>query len=190
MKFPLIRFFLVLMVLVGASIACNFPSSETTPPTPVPTMNTEEAQKFEQQLEETLSNPAPSGEVTLNIDQQELNAFIAAELASGQNDMISDPQVEMANGQLSVYGKVNQSGITANTRIVLQPRVEADGTPKLDVKSVDLGPFPVPDSLKQRVQTMTDNLLVRYLESNAKGFKVRDITITEGQMIVTGTQQQ
>lgn len=188
-KLTHMRFLLILMVLVLASLACNLPARGTEAPSPVSPMTTDQIEQFENQMEETLSNPGPSGEVTLNITQEQLSAYLAAEMASQGGDVLSDPRVVLTNGQMEVHGDVNQAGITANTRIVLQPRVEADGSPKLDVQSIELGPFPVPNSLKDRVQVLTNDMLTRYLSSTSAQFKVNDVVITEGQMTITGTQQ-
>jgi uncharacterized protein YpmS len=193
MKLPLTRFLLILLVLAAASLACNlpagFPSQEPTLPPTVPPLNPEQQQQLQDQLKATLEGTT-NGEVTVTITQQQLNAYISAEAASQEEPWITDPSVVLTNGQVEVYGKIAQGGISANTKIVMKPRIDAEGTPKLDVVSITLGSLPVPDALSQRISSLVDNTLSDYLAQGGDQFKVNDITITEGQMTVSGVRKQ
>ncbi|RPJ45327.1 MAG: DUF2140 family protein [Chloroflexi bacterium] len=183
------RILLILIITVAAGLACNLPgSAPTLPPTAVP-MNPEDVQNLEQQLQATLNNPNASGEVTVTLTQDQLNRIIAGQIAQQPDQGISDPSVVLTNGQMQVFGKVTQSDISANLQVVLQPTVDAAGNPRLNVVSINLGGLPVPDVLKSRVETMANDALDNYLASTSNSFKVRTITITEGQMAVTGTRQ-
>jgi uncharacterized protein YpmS len=182
-----IRLLLVFLVLVVSSIACSIPSGQSTlPPTQRP-LSTEDIQKLEDQIKATLESPDPAGDVNITITQDQLNGIITSEMAQQADPVITSPSVVLTNGQMEVYGKVTQSGFSANLKTVLQPRVEADGTPKLDVVSINLGGIPVPDALKDRIGTFANDSLANYLNSNQ--FKVKAITIDEGQMTVAGTSQ-
>lgn len=184
-----IRLFLVLLVLLAAGIACSAPvSSPKLPPTAVP-MTTEQVKQLEEQIQSTLSNPAPSGEVTLTITQDQLNSFLSAQMKSQQDQTITDPSVVLTNGHIEVYGKVSQSGLSAVAKIVLQPRIDEQGNIKLDVVSINLGPLPVPDAMKSQVQDMADNMLMNYINANNGQFKVKSITVNEGSLSVTGIPQ-
>ena len=183
----LIRLLLVFMVLIVSSLACSIPSGQSTlPPTQRP-MSTEEIQNLEDQIKATLENPNPAGEVNITITQDQLNGIITSEMAQQADPVITSPSVVLTNGQMEVYGKVTQSGFSANLKTVLQPRVDANGTPKLDMVSINLGGIPVPDALKDQIGTFANDSLANYLNSNQ--FKVKAITIDEGQMTITGTPQ-
>lgn len=190
MKKVQVRLFLVLLVLTAASLACSIPTAEgNLLPSAVP-LSTEEVQLLEDQIQETLVNPASNGEVQVTITEQQLQSFFIASMSAEQEQMISDPQVNLTQGQAEIYGKVTQSGISANTRIVLSPRIDENGNPRLEVVSINIGPFPVPDSMKSRVQTMTDNALSSYLASSSDRFSVTGIDISEDLITITGVQQQ
>lgn len=188
-KNSLTRLLLILSVLVGAALACNLPAGNTQlPPTAKP-MTTEDIQQLENQIQKTLENPNASGDVTVTLTQDQLNSIISTGMAQQSEQTITDPSVVLTNGTMEVYGKVNQSGISANLKAVLQPQVDANGTPSLQVTSMTLGAIPVPDVLKNQVATAANDALKNYLASNSTGFKVKSITITEGQMTVTGSRQ-
>lgn len=185
------RLLMILLVLLAAGLACNMPStsSPTLPPTAVP-MTTEEQQALQNQIEATLANPGPSGDVTLTITQQQLNAYLSAQMQNQQDQSITDPSVVLTNGHMEVYGKVSQNNLSAVAKIVLQPRVDEQGNVKLDVVSINLGPFPVPDAFKSKVQGLADNMLNDYIHQNNGQFKVKTVTVNEGSLTVTGAPQQ
>jgi uncharacterized protein YpmS len=193
MKFPLLRILPIILVLAAASLACNLPAGlpaqgPELPPTAQP-MSPEELQQLEEQLKATLAAGA-NGEVTVTIAQQQLNAYITSEIASQPQPWITEPSVVLTNGQVEVYGKIAQGGISANAAIVLKPRIDAEGNPKLDIVSINLGSLPVPDSFTERISSLVDNTLSNYLAQTSNQFKVSSIVITEGQMTVSGVRQQ
>lgn len=185
-KIPLMRLLIILLVLVSASLACNLPASGSNPPPTQAAGNPEDAQQFEDNLKATLANPNPSDEITITITQQQMTAFVREEVDNQPEKLISDPQVVLTSGQMEVFGKVSQFGITTDARAVLTPRIDADGNPRLNVVSLNLGAFPVPGTLKERVGEMVDNAVSDYLASHSNRFRVTKITISEGLMTVTG----
>ncbi len=189
MKNPLMRLILILTILAAAGLACNFPGSASTlPPTAQP-MSTEEIQNLENQVQATLKSPNASGEVSVTLTENQLNSIIAAQMAQQSDQTISDPSVKLTGGHLEVYGKVTQSGVSANLQVVMQPQVDANGNAKLNIVSINLGGLPVPDVLKNKIAESADNALSNYLSTNSNKFKVKSINITEGQMTITGTPE-
>ncbi len=188
MKIPQMRLFVVLLVIIAVTLACSIPTGPERPPTPV-LLTTQEVEQFQGDIQATLANSAQSGEVTVTITEQQLHSYMIAKLAEDPGLPITEPQVALTNGQVEVYGKVIQSGLTTDMQVVLQPRIDENGSPKLDVASINLGPFPVPDSLKQRVQAMADDALVDTLSATAGRFQVTNIVVTDEAVAVTGIPQ-
>jgi hypothetical protein len=189
MKNPLMRLILILIVLVTTSLACNFPGSASNlPPTAKP-MSTEEVRNLENRLAKTLESPDAAGEVSITLTQDQVNSIIAGQILQQPDLGITDPSVILTGGHMEVYGKVGQNGVSANLKVVIQPQIDGDGNPKLNIVSMNLGGLPVPDALKNRVATMADSALTSYLDSNSNKFKAKTITMSEGQMTITGTRQ-
>lgn len=188
MKNPLARLILILTVVVMAGLACSIPGgSGSIPPTAKP-MTTEEVKDLGEQLQKTLENPNPSGEVIITLTQDQMNGIVAGEIQRIPDLGISDPSVVLTGGNMEVYGKVMQSGISANLKVVLRPEIDGNGSPKISILSMNLGALPVPDVLKERVATAADDALTNYIHSNSS-FQVKSITIGEGHMTITGTKQ-
>ncbi len=189
MKNTRMRFTLILIVLFAASLACNLPGSASNlPPTAQP-MSTQQVQNLENQVQQTLENPNAAGEVSITLTQDQLNSIITGEIQQQPDLGISDPSVILTGGHMEVYGKVTRSNISADLKVVLQPQIDANGNPRLNITSMDLGGLPVPDVLKNRVNTVADDALASYLGSSSSSIKAKSITIGEGQMTITGTRQ-
>lgn len=185
-----IRLIIVLSILVSAALACNLPakSAATPPPTAIP-MNSQDAATLEQQIQATLSSPDANGQVRVTLTQAQLNGLIVAQLSQQQNQVISEPSVVLSAGQMTVNGKIKQSGIAANVQVVLQPAVDASGEAHLNVVSINLGGIPLPDVLKNQIESSADNALNNSPIGPATGLKAKSITINEGQITLTGTRQ-
>lgn len=184
------RLFIVFAILMSTALACNLPSlnGPSTPPTPQP-ISTEAILSLEQQIQATLASPDANGNVSLTLTQSQINAIMISQLAQQQNQIISDPSVVLTAGRMEMYGKVNQSGFSTNLKIVLQPGVDANGAARLNVASIDLGGIPVPDVLKNQIESAADNLLNNDYIGPSVGLRATSISIGEGQMTLTGTRQ-
>jgi len=181
---------LILLVLVTTSLACNLPGSiNNLSPTAIP-MTNEEAEQLEENLKATLENPASDGEVTLKITQQQLNAYMVSQINEQHSQFISDPVITLTNNQIELQGKFTQGSFSVDTKMAFRPRIDANGDPKLDVVSIDLGGLPIPDSLTDQVEDLVDDTLADYLDVSSNRFKVSNIAIDEGEMTVTGTPLQ
>jgi uncharacterized protein YpmS len=188
MKFPFARIILVLLVLLGAALACNRPTSGSDrPPTAVP-MSDQELQQMEENLKATLL--ASSGETTITLTEQQINSIISAKMASQPDQFITEPAVRLTNGNMEVYGKLTQGGIALNLTVVLKPGVDGAGNPKMDVVDIKMGSLPVPAEVKNQIGSLVDQAFQEYLSGQNQGFKATKITIDEGKMTVTGTIQQ
>ncbi len=190
MKIPLMRILLILMVLAAASMACNLPSQGATPPPAEPSLNPQEMDQLEDQLKATLANSEPNSDVTVTITQQQLNTFISTKIAEEPNSPIQNPQVVLTGGQMEIYGTVSQGGISLDSKTVARPGINPDGSPSIEVVSIHLGAIPAPDSIKGQVSAIVEEALRDYLADNANSFKITNITVTEGQMTVTGQRLQ
>ena len=183
------RILLILTVLVAAGLACNIPGDASTlPPTAKP-MTTEEVRDLSEQIQKTLQQPNAAGDVTITLTQDQVNSIIAGQVQQQQDLGITDTSVVLTGGNMEIYGKVNQNNISANLKVVMQPQIDAKGEPVINIVSMSLGGLPVPDVLKERVATAAEDALTNYLNSSNNLYKVKSITIGEGQMTIVETLQ-
>ena len=87
---------------------------------------------------------------------------------------------------MQIYGKAIQGQLQANVRIVVEITLDAEGTPVINVASVDFGPLPVPDAMKSALGSMAQEAFTGALGPAAIGFRLETITIADGVLTVTG----
>ena len=189
-KIRSLQIILIVMILLTASLACNLPGRSISLLPDTAPINEVEIEQLEGNLKATLESSIHSGQVTLTITEQQINAYMISQLNKQDEFSFFDPVVVLTNNQIEVYGKINQSGLSINSKMVLKPYIDGNGDPKLDLDSIDLGALPVPDSMKNRVETMVDDTLADYLAAGSNRFNVTNISISDGQMTITGTLQE
>ena len=177
---------LVLAVCLTAALACNAPGLFS--PTPIP-VSTEAAG----QLVETLTSitPGPSGEVSVTLTQEQLTSYVATELAKTPDVPITQPQVALDNGKITLTGTLDLEGIQADSKIVMIPTVGSDGKPDIQIESATFGPLPVPDEILTEASSVVGDALAEEINNEA-GVEVNltSLTIDNGVMTAEGTVAQ
>jgi hypothetical protein len=127
-------------------------------------------------------------------DLPELLAALRAEGDLGDESLpdlalwsrIAEPRVRFAaGGQMIVTGDVDLLGLRQPVRMVVVPRPEGD---KVFLTFVEgsIGPLPVPDWLAGEVVANVDALLLLGQDFAA----IRDVTVAEGELSVTGRLEE
>jgi uncharacterized protein YpmS len=177
---------LVLALLLTAALACNTPGLFS--PTPI-AVSTEAAG----QLVETLTSitPGPGGEVSVTITQEQLTSYVATELAKTPDVPITQPQIALDNGKITLTGTLDLEGLQADTKIVMVPTVGADGKPDVKIESATFGPLPVPQDILTQASSVVGDALAEEINNEA-GVKVNltSLTIDNGSMTAEGTVAQ
>lgn len=179
-----------IILILMVSLACSLPTltAPTRPPTPAP-LSSDDLKQLEETLTDTINNPDVSGEVSIEITEQQINALVVANNEPMADFTIQEPQIHLAEGKLEFYARITQGNITAQSQVVLVPAVSSDGQPRLEIESIKLGPLPVPDALVKQVEDRVNSLFIQSFLSNDTRLKIKTITITEGLMTVTGERQ-
>ena len=183
MKIPN-RFFVMLLSLALLALACIFGAPET--PAPPPPVSTEAVQSLEQTLESAASQAQGSGEVNLQVTEEQLTSLVVFQLEEHGDGTISDPQIFLRDGQIQLFANVEREGISGTAKVVLEPNVDADGHPSFDVISASFGPFPIPEQIVSEVEAELNQAFLEELEDQAPNTRIETITIADGVMTITG----
>jgi len=149
-------------------------------------VSAEAVESLRTQIEAAVLAGTESGEITLQITEEQITSYIAFKMAAQQNPAFQDPQVFLRNEQMQVYGKVQRGYFIANVLVALNVSVDELGQPKIEIATADFGPFPAPDGLKQRLTAIITEAYTGSLGPVATGFRLESINIANGLMIVTG----
>ena len=173
-------------VLVLAIIACTINIGGPTYPTPAIPVSTEAVGELQSALQTAVAAGAESGQITLVFTEPQLTSYLAYKLQSQTQFQITNPQVYLQNGQLQVYGTASQGYFQVTASIVLTAGVDAQGQLKIELASVNFGPLPVPDGLKELVTATIQEAYMGALGPVATGFRLQSVTIADGTMTIVG----
>ncbi len=180
------KIFIAVIALAFATLGCSiFVGGPDYPATPIP-VSTEAVQSLQTQVNQAAATGAATGTVTLNITQEQLTSYLAVYLQSQPNLPITDPQVQLQNGQMELLGKVQQGMFNANVSMILAVSVDQNGQPKIVITQENFGPLPAPQGLNDAISTFVAQALTGSLGPAATGFRLESISIANGVMTITG----
>ncbi len=180
------RIILFLLTLSIIPIACTI--FVGGPEYPADKINTSEEalRNLNDQLTIAGTESALTGKITINVDETQVTSILANRLASQPDPIFQEPQVYFQNGEIQVYGKVNQGNLQANVRIVLNASVDENGKPVIKIISTDFGPFPATDGLNQSISALVDQAFNGSIGPVITGMRLETIEINNGVLKLTG----
>jgi hypothetical protein len=149
-------------------------------------VSAEAVESLRLQIEAAVLAGTESGEVTLQISEDQITSYIAFRLAEQDNPALKNPQVFLRDGQMQVYGIVERGYFVANVLVALTVSVDDLGQPRIEIATADFGPFPAPDGLKQSITAVITEAYTGSLGPVATGFRLEHIDIGNGLITVTG----
>jgi hypothetical protein len=177
---------LAFLALGLVTLACSiFVGGPDYPATPIP-VSTEAVQSLQTQVQQSVATGTATGTITLNITEEQLTSYLAYTLQSQPNPLVTDPQVQLRDGQMTVFGKFQQGMFIANASLTMTVSVDANGQPKIQITHEDFGPYPAPQGLNDTVSALLAEAFTGSLGPVATGFRLETISIGDGVMTVTG----
>lgn len=186
MKSLRVPILLAWLALVSSALACSvFIGGPSYPDTRIP-VSEDAVKSLQDQIRQAVEAGKASGQVTLNISQEQLTSMLAMRLAQQQDPFITDPQVYLQDGQVKIYGRATEGIFQATVGIVLTASVDASGQPVVQLVSADFGPLPTPEGLNKTVTALVQEAFTGAIGPAALGFRLESITVTSGQMTLSG----
>ena len=180
------RFIFAFIALLITTLACSiFVGGPAYPDSPIPVPATTE-QDLQTYIQQAVAEGAQTGIITLQITENQLTSYLAINLESQTNSIITEPQVILRDGQMKVFGKVQSGIFTANISITTQVSVDKNGQPQIEITQTDLGPLPAPQRLNEAVSAFVSEAFTGSFGPIATGFRLDGISIADGIMTVSG----
>lgn len=181
--------FVLLIILIGSSLACNLDlKGPERPASPIP-VSTEEVKNLAESLEKAYSEGMTGKQVTIEITEAQLTSMVAFELQDRQDIDIKDPQVYLQDGELQFYATVVQPAFEAVMKVVLTVDADAFGMPQFTFVSANIGPLKVPDSILSEVESYVDRAFSAQVNQMADDIVISSITIGDGLMTIVGQKK-
>jgi uncharacterized protein YpmS len=144
------------------------------------------AQEILQAWESAAQAAVSQGEVRLLITESQLTSLVAARLAETPEPVLRDPQVYLRQGQLQIYGTVEQGPLQGSVLLSITPFVEPDGTLGFELTSADLGPLPAPQAVKESLSALITEAFAGPIGTLATGLRITSIAIEDGELALVG----
>jgi hypothetical protein len=187
--------FIWLIVFGFSGVACNFFTRRTEPvvsPTvvitqtvPEPVETTPPSGSLKDRIEAAVDEYKSSGVFKVTINETELTELVADQLSSQSDPMLTNPKVTLRDGHITITGVVSQSGLSLDSEIVMAPYVDMDGLPAVEIVSMTVGPFSVPEDIQAQVNTTVNDILITNLIGD-ENVRLDSIVVADGQMTVSG----
>lgn len=181
-----ISILLIIAVLTVTSLACNLTQRLFTTAKPTIPITTESAQSLESTLENAYEQAQQTGEIKFSVTEEQLTSMIALQLNQLGEQTFQNPQVYLQDGQIQVTGNVSTQGIQAPAKIVGTVNVDSSGIPSFDVTSATVGPFSIPSSIINNLETQFNQIFLMQINQMYPNLFVEQITIESGVMSIQG----
>ncbi len=186
MKTRKISLLVGLFSLVLAMLACTINIGGPDYPEPRIPVSTEAFSDFQSAMQTAAASGEETGEITLTLTETQLTSYLANRLQSESDPFITDPQVYLRNGQIQIYGMAHQGYLEATIAIDVTVGVDQEGQLTIELTSVDFGPLPVPQGLKDIVAGTIRELYTGAVGPVATGLRLESVTVADGNMTITG----
>lgn len=172
--------------LIVSGLACQINVGGPTPPSEPIQVSTLEAMQLEENWRAAFEADPIDGRVTLVITERELTAFLAARMADAQNPLLKEPQVRLQAGEIQIFGVATAGPLEASALLSIQPLVDSEGVLAFNITTAEVGPVPIPDTLKQGLSDLLTEAFTGNLGSVATGIRITSLAIADGEASIVG----
>lgn len=175
------------LALSASLLACQVNLGGSTPPAPTMEVSQDAAGDLEWEWRSALDQAeAANGRLVLVLTEKELTSYVNLALAERQDPILEQAQIFLREGVMQVHGVVEQGLLKGNVYFEIVPMLTPDGTLTFEISSAELGPFPMPDSVRDNISSLVSEGFTGSIGSYASGFKLESVDIEDGEMAITG----
>lgn len=146
-----------------------------------------DAQTFMDIFQQSMMASMETGVLSITVTESQLTSLVADKLAKQENPPFTDPQVQLRDGQVKLYGKIVKGWVSANMLIVMNATIDPESNlPKMQIVSADFGPIPAPEGVNNAISAMIDEAFTGSIGPVASGFRLETISVENGVMTLSG----
>jgi hypothetical protein len=180
---------LVASCLILATMACQLQLGGPQPPGPPVDVPPDAASQLKQAWSSALEAARRTGEITLTVNESQLNGLVRQRLEAETNPLILQPEVLLRQGQIQLYGISTQGLVRARIHVSIEPIVDPDGQLVFEIPSAEFGPLPAPQALKDAASKSINEMFTGTVGPLAVGFRVTSVVISDGQMAIVASMR-
>jgi len=177
-----------ILILFLSSLACNLPGREPATETPLPTIpvSTEAVASLQDTLTAAKDAFENNQTVEITVNESQLTSLVAIELESDPEIPLTDPQIYLRDGQVTLIASLTQNQIAVPVEIVLVLSADGQGNPEYKVVKGQVGPLPVPENLMNRLTSRLDESLASWTRVDNRQVFVESIAVGDGNLTLRG----
>jgi len=179
----------ILLTLLLAALACNAGNGTPSPPTglpPIPTLDPNLSDKFEDVWQKSLAEAVATGNFSVTITEGQITEFVNRKNAENPEAALSDIQVFLRDGQIQIIGQTKNDSGNSTTLQITASVVIVEGKLQVNILSAKLGPLPVPPQILDSVSISINDALNGQNVAGSEKLQLESIVITDGLMTITG----
>ncbi len=186
MKSNRFSFLAVSLVLFLSVLACTINLGGPKYPTQSVPVSTESVGNLQDALGTAEADAAVTGTLTVSITEAQLTSYLASRLQTQSSVVISNPQIYLQDGQIQLYGTVQQGNFQVTASAILSAGVDDQGQVKITLTSADFGPIPVPQNVRDAITSSIQEAFTGAVGPVATGIRLESITVANGTMTIVG----
>ena len=177
-----------ILILFLSSLACNLPGREPATETPLPTIpvSTEAVASLQDTLTAAKDAFENNQTVEITVNESQLTSLVARELESDPEIPLTDPQIYLRDGQVTLIASLTQNQIAVPVEIVLVLSADGQGNPEYEVIKGQVGPLPVPENLMNRLTSRLDESIASWTRVDDRQVFVESIAVGDGNLTLRG----
>ena len=172
--------------LIVSGLACQINVGGPSPPSEPIQISTLEALQLEENWRAAFEADPIDGRVTVVITERALTAFLAARMTDAENPLLKEPQVRLQAGEIQIFGVASAGPLEASALLTIQPLVDSEGVLTFQITTAEVGPIPIPDTLKQGLSDLLTEAFTGNLGSVATGIRITSLAIADGEAAIVG----
>jgi len=181
-----IIFIVPVLLILSISLACTFNMGGPSIPTNELPAATQPVEEIRKEIIDSIQGDPEGGTVSITLTEAQLTSLVVEELNTSGNTLLQNPSVVLQDGQIEIYGEVDQGYVRGTVHMTVSAGIDAEGKPDLAITDADFGPLPVPAGILDNLSGMLEEGLISNLGANSEGFRLDQIVIDSGTMTVTG----
>lgn len=181
-----LRVVTLLVMLMIPAMACNLVSRLKPTPTVMVPVSSQAAQSLEEVLSTAAEQARQTGQVDLVVTEQQLTSYVALELQSQGENTLTDVQILLREGKMTMTGQVQQDDLSAPLEMTLSLRDDGAGGFAYTIETAKVGPLPLPQLLLDAITEQMDLAIQDSIHQVAGDVYIESINIADGQMAIKG----
>ncbi len=177
---------IVLLLLI--SLACNLPGRTAVEPTPLPTIpvSNEAVESLQETIESAKEAFNNDQTVEITLTEAQLTSAAALEVEADPDMPLSDPQIYLRDGQVTLVASLTQNKISVPLEINLELSTDGQGNPVYKIVKGQIGPLPIPENIMNRLTSRLDQIIASKSTVDNSQIFIESITIGDGTLTLRG----